>query len=564
MKSSNSITQRQGLFWLLAIVLILAGVGLRSPWPADEPRFAQIAMEMVHSGQWFFPLRGGELYPDKPPLFMWATALFYFLSGNINWAFLIPNALFSLLSLYLVKDLASRLWDERIGLRAAALLLFTLQFTLQAKTAQIDAMVCGFITLGCYGLMRHLLLGPDWRWYTLGGFFMGLGVITKGVGFLPLLMLIPYVIARWRQPQQNEIRGSWQWALAPIAMLVGIGLWLIPMIWLTSAGDDPALHAYRDNILLKQTAKRYADSWHHIKPFWYYLVSVVPAFWLPMSAMLPWLAPKWWQALKAQDRRILLPLGWIILLLVFFSLSPGKRGVYILPALPMLALISAPYLSAICKRRGFIWLLQGIIAVISVLLLVLAVLGVMDSHLLTKALAEYHARPWGAIFLLAVGGLSCVTLWRRRVLTSWPVFVSLIWLVYSLWLCPLLEQDRTPKNLFTSMQQQVPEDAELLLTEVKEQFLLFSPYVTSHMGAHTPMEKQVYLAWQWLNHHPKGYMLVDENNAALFGKCLETDDKLDLGFAHRQHWLLLHTPKPRCVAPVSPSPIYTRPYQPNF
>jgi len=40
--------------------MIFIGLGLRDPWPADEPRFAQIAMEMVHSGQWFFPSRGGE------------------------------------------------------------------------------------------------------------------------------------------------------------------------------------------------------------------------------------------------------------------------------------------------------------------------------------------------------------------------------------------------------------------------------------------------------------------------------------------------------------------------
>jgi 4-amino-4-deoxy-L-arabinose transferase-like glycosyltransferase len=66
------------LLWLLifAIALIFTGIGLREPWPADEPRFAQIAKEMVETGQWFFPMRGGELYPDKPPIFMWSIACF--------------------------------------------------------------------------------------------------------------------------------------------------------------------------------------------------------------------------------------------------------------------------------------------------------------------------------------------------------------------------------------------------------------------------------------------------------------------------------------------------------
>ncbi|MET1255727.1 hypothetical protein [Aliikangiella maris] len=67
--------------------------------------------------------------------------------------------------------------------------------------------------------------------------------------------------------------------------------------------------------------------------------------------MLPWLIPQWKKAIANFDGRIILPLGWIVLVLIFFSASPGKRGVYILPALPMLALITAPYLPALLNHR---------------------------------------------------------------------------------------------------------------------------------------------------------------------------------------------------------------------
>ena len=63
------------LFWMLALLVLGAGLGLRDPWPADEPRFALVARHMVESGDWLFPHRGNELYPDKPPLFMWLQAL---------------------------------------------------------------------------------------------------------------------------------------------------------------------------------------------------------------------------------------------------------------------------------------------------------------------------------------------------------------------------------------------------------------------------------------------------------------------------------------------------------
>ena len=52
--------------------------------------------------------------------------------------------------------------------------------------------------LSLYGLLRHLLLGPAWRWYTIGWAAAGFGVITKGVGFLPLLVLIPFAMLRGR------------------------------------------------------------------------------------------------------------------------------------------------------------------------------------------------------------------------------------------------------------------------------------------------------------------------------------------------------------------------------
>ena len=73
-------------FWLfvLASVLIFIGIGLRDPWPADEPRFTQVAKEMVETGQWFFPARAEEFYPDKPPVFMWTIAFFFALFGLLS------------------------------------------------------------------------------------------------------------------------------------------------------------------------------------------------------------------------------------------------------------------------------------------------------------------------------------------------------------------------------------------------------------------------------------------------------------------------------------------------
>src|SRR3546814_1317162 len=84
------------LFWILALLVRGAGLGLRDPWPSDEPRFALVAKHMVESGEWLFPNRGQALYSDNPPLCMWLQAAAYGLVGIWRVAFSSPSLLAAL------------------------------------------------------------------------------------------------------------------------------------------------------------------------------------------------------------------------------------------------------------------------------------------------------------------------------------------------------------------------------------------------------------------------------------------------------------------------------------
>ena len=553
------------LVWLaiIAIGIIFIGIGLRDPWPADEPRFAQIAREMVETGQWFFPMRGGELYPDKPPIFMWSIAVFYYLTDSLSVSFLLPNALCSLLTTFLVYDLGKRLWSPQVGWYAALLLLLSLQFVLQAKSAQIDAMVCCWITIGCYGLIRHLILNDGWRWFMLGCFFMGIGIITKGVGFLPILMLIPYFVARFMQPQQNntlpnkEIKGTWQWFAGILVLLGATLLWFIPMVYLVEQSQNPLFEQYRDNILFKQTAKRYAHSWHHVKPFWYYLVEVVPVFWLPISLLLPWLAKHWFVAIKQGDRRISLLLGWVVLVLIFFSISPGKRGVYILPALPMLALISAPYLKDILNKVWPKRLLFSLVVLLASISLLVGIAGFAEIKATLKLTQKYHIEPWLYFTFIGITGLLVSFFTRHKKVYSWIIAIPLFWLIYSTWGYQLLNNVKTPRNVLNNIAKIIPKNSELAMLGFREQFLLFSPFPFTHFGYHTPHEQAQRKAWEWqgslepiknLEPIKSHEQEKNKNNMAprylLTFKgadmpCYDMTQAVAVGRAHREDWLLL-------------------------
>ncbi|MEJ7746857.1 MAG: glycosyltransferase family 39 protein, partial [Luteimonas sp.] len=338
--------QRRQFLWFfgIAFIVLAAGIGLRDPWPADEPRFVLVARQMWDSGEWLFPHRGRELYPDKPPLYFWLLGAAYAVVRSWRWAFLLPSLLAALATLALTYDLGRRLWSHRTGMWAATAVMFAAQFVYHAKRAQIDPVVTCFITLGVYGILRHILLGPNWRWYWLGCFAAGLGVISKGVGFLALLALLPYAWMRWRgwNGLTPPARGNGgRWALGALAFLAAIAVWFVPMLATALAGGDPEHRAYLDELLFRQTATRYVNAWHHHAPWWYFL-GVIAGFWLPFSLALPALAPRWRDAWCTRDARVWLPLAWALLVLLFFSASPGKRDMYILPMLPMVALAAAP------------------------------------------------------------------------------------------------------------------------------------------------------------------------------------------------------------------------------
>src|ERR1700760_4173901 len=186
------------LFMVMAFIVLAAGIGLRDPWPSDEPRFTLAAKQMVETGDWLFPHRGTELYSDKPPVLFWADAAGFEITRSWRVAFLLPSLLSALGVLWLTYDLGRRFWTHRAGLYAAIAVLFAFQFTYQMKRAQIDPLVTAWITLANWGLLIHFLRGPNWRLYWLAGFAAGGGVITKGVGILAFLMFVPYLFARMR------------------------------------------------------------------------------------------------------------------------------------------------------------------------------------------------------------------------------------------------------------------------------------------------------------------------------------------------------------------------------
>lgn len=455
----------------LGVVVFAAGLGLRDPWPADEPLHALIAREMLATGNWLVPMVGGDMFEDKPPLLFWMQAFFYWLTGSERIGFLLPSLLAGLGTVLLVNDLGRRLWNREAGLAAALALLATVQFTLQARRAQLDAVLVFFTVLSIYCLMRQLLLGGGWRWAMAAGVAAGLGVLTKVVGFFSYLLLLPWLYAVWQGwPGVRWLRPTGLWLVSGLCCALVVGAWLLP-IWL-QARHDPAMAAYLHELLVTHTVGRYVEPWHHYKPAWYYL-QVIATLWLPLAALLPWLVPRWVAALRARDVRMLLPLCFVVLYLTFFTLTRGKRDIYILSALPMLALAAGPLLPQLLQRRGVQRLLATLVVLIGV-----AGLGAaswfqwVDKAAGAQLLADSGVRGFGPLVVLglvALGSLAATRL--RRVHLALAGTLASGWMITGWWVFPQMDADRSASDFIQRLEVMADADRELGLLAYHEHFL---------------------------------------------------------------------------------------------
>jgi len=560
MPTNDERTFRREFGWFMAIALIVlaAGIGMRDPWPPDEPRFALVARQMLESGQWLFPHRGLELYSDKPPMLMWTEAFWMWLTGGWRGAFLLTSLFSGLGTLALVWHLGRRLWSPRVGLVAAGLLLATMQFVDVVRHAQIDPLNLFWITLANTGILLHCLRGPDWRMYWLGCFAAGLGVITKGVGVIALLMLVPYVAMRVRGwPDLASARGDgWRWAVGALAFLLAIALWLGPMLVGAYGLRTPEYLAYVQDILFRQTAERYANSWQHEEAPWYFGL-VILTHWIPTWLLVPFVLRPWREALRLRDARVWMPLTWVLLVLIFFSIPSGKREIYILPALPMLALAMAPTVLGLLATR---WLQR---AAFWMTIACAAIFGAAGTWALVKApaaarrvaqgyeLSGHGQALWVCVILVGTGFLLAAVIGRpRRGVAALLAGMALAWIIWPLGTYPLLDANQSTRQLMEEADAAIGPDGRLALVLWREELMYQARRPVVEFGFARDAASQLRDARAWQAADPAHRWILVNDHA--LDECVVKDRIVALGQANRVSFSLL--PAAASKAGCTPTP----------
>ncbi|MHC5011375.1 MAG: ArnT family glycosyltransferase [Planctomycetota bacterium] len=324
---------------LVALFVAFQDLGGRSLHEFDTARWGTLAREMIRSGEWLVPTRYGEVYANKPPLYLWCVAGPAALVGEVT-PFLVrlPSAIgFAGLVMATAWWGTVRTGSAAIGRTAALLALSSAYLMWLGREGRLDMLAAGLAT-GAVVFLDRAALGRGRRsdpWWA--GVLLGAALLTKG----PPLLLVPAAVLFVPSPGRSvgaRLRAARPHVILGTAVFVAL-LWFVPAVFHAGRG-------YAEQLLWRQASDRLSGQGNYPEPGWYYLV-VVPA------VMAPWgiaYVVTMVASLRSSWRRTLGAAGGLALaaaiVFVFFSLVPTKHYRYVAPVVPPLAIALAVWISA--------------------------------------------------------------------------------------------------------------------------------------------------------------------------------------------------------------------------
>lgn len=440
--------------WALVVLLgcvlyfpFLGSSGLWDPW---EPHYAEVAREMVESGNWLDPTwehSPGQSFSrkyfwSKPILSVWLMAIpmqifgVHADSGGIvsgaEWYLRFPFVLTAILGLLGVFALARRFFGVKVGLLSAVILGTCAQYYFIARQAMTDMPFIGFMTAG----MSLMILGgfdekPRPKLLYTGYALLGLSVLAKGLtGFLmPGLIFLVYFLVSWdwgRLRQMRVITGG-------ILALVVAAPWFV-YISIASAlrhmlDDEGKTFAQR--FFLHDHIYRLGHGVHGDRGTFTYFIKQLGLGTHPWFPFMVWGGIRSARRidrkdLNREDRVELLVFLWALCGFAVYSLSVTKFHHYALPIAPALSVLAALQLCRWSEGKETAGRLLVPLALVLGVVLISRDIGLLPKNLVDLFVYNYNrAFPkhealagqvgFGVIFgLVSLGLVALLLFWRER------------------------------------------------------------------------------------------------------------------------------------------------------
>lgn len=306
---------------------------------ADEPRYAQIAREMLARHDWITPVLGGKAWLEKPVLYYWQAMLAYSAFGVSDWAARIPSALDATL-MVVAAYLFLRRFRPGSQLDGALMIASSAATIGFARAAATDMPLAAMFTIAMLGWYAWRESGAR-SYLAVFYVFLGLATLAKGPVAPVLTVMVVIVFAAMVRDWRLPLRSLW---------VPGIALFLLVTLPWYVAVQLRNPEFFRVFILEHNFARFSTDLYRHVQPFWYFipvmLLGLLPWTAMALSALVESARVGWSErkhGFQAEDEYNVFLLLWLLLPIFFFSISQSKLPGYILPALPAGALLIADY-----------------------------------------------------------------------------------------------------------------------------------------------------------------------------------------------------------------------------
>ena len=324
---------------------------------------AQIAQNMLRSGDWVTARLDGIAYLEKAPLKYWAIATSFQIFGVHDWAARIPIALAAVLLCWVTAQFGAWAFGPRAGLLAGLALTTSVGLFLFTRVLIPDVMLTLAITAALYSFVRAAEDGERnaTRWALLTWASLAAGVLLKGLVAVvfPIGAALLYlgVTGRWRQ------REMWR----QLRLIPGIALFVLvaaPWHILAALRNPPyidfAMHSEQGSYhgffwfyfineqLLRFLNRRYPRDYNTVPRLSFWLLHLLWLF--PWSFYFPMLAKLRYGVVERAARVRLLALCWTGMVLVFFTFSTTQEY-YSMPCYPALALLTGSALAELNEKQ---------------------------------------------------------------------------------------------------------------------------------------------------------------------------------------------------------------------
>jgi 4-amino-4-deoxy-L-arabinose transferase-like glycosyltransferase len=351
---------------------------------ADEPRYAQVAREMLARHDWITPTLGSKPWLEKPPLYYWQAMLAYAIFGVSDWAARLPSAVDATL-MVIATYLFLKRFRPGFQLDGALMTASAAGVIGFARAASTDMPLAAMFTIAMLAWYAWYE-SNDRRYLALFYCFLALGMLAKG----PVAPLLAVMIVVIFAAAKNDYGLLWRTLWLPgILLFCALALpWYVAVQM-----KNPEF--FRIFILEHNVARFGTNLYRHKEPFWYYAP-------VALLGSIPWTVfvassfgetvRVWWaerkEMLGSEDALNAFLAIWLAVPVLFFSLSQSKLPGYIVPALPAGTLLLAEYV----RRRVEDGERPRIILI--VLHAVVAASPIVPALMIQYIVMQHHV-PWG-------------------------------------------------------------------------------------------------------------------------------------------------------------------------